>query len=296
MRTRLWLRAAILAAMLSCAHAGADDTGVSSTAVLRAKFGDLAPQFENNAFRRPLVLESSETGGSLKGSVYALPNHPYATFADAMKDPRHWCDILILHLNTKYCRAVPALPGTVLQVGIGRKSDQTPEQSHRVDFAFRIVEANADHLAIVLDADKGPFGTRNCRILLEAVPGRDGRTDMHLAYSYSYGAATRLGLMAYLGTTGSRKVGFTVTGQGGDGQPIYIDGLRGLVERNTMRYYLAIEAYLGALAVPPAAQLDRRLNDWYASAEKYPRQLHEIGQREYLEMKHREVERSRLPF
>ncbi len=68
----------------------------------------------------------------------------------------------------------------------------------------------------------------------------------------------------------------------------YIDGLRGIVERNTMRYYLAIEAYLGALSVPPSAQLDKRLNDWYAAVERYPRQLHEIGQQEYLEMKRRE--------
>jgi hypothetical protein len=52
-----------------------------------------------------------------------------------------------------------------------------------------------------------------------------------------------------------------------------------------MRYYLAIEAFLGSLSAPPQAQLEKRLRDWYAAAERYPRQLHEIGQAQYLEMK-----------
>ena len=84
-------------------------------------------------------------------------------------------------------------------------------------------------------------------------------------------------------------MGFTVTGTRNDGQVAYIDGLRGLIERNTMRYYLAIEAYFGALSVAPSAQLEKRLRDWYASAERYPRQLHEIAQQDYLEMKRRET-------
>jgi hypothetical protein len=82
-----------------------------------------------------------------------------------------------------------------------------------------------------------------------------------------------------------------VTGRRNSGQAIYIDGMRGLIERNTMRYYLAIEAYLGALSAPAAAQLDKRLNDWYAAVERYPLQLHEISLQEYLEMKRREYVR-----
>ncbi len=64
--------------------------------------------------------------------------------------------------------------------------------------------------------------------------------------------------------------------------------MRGLVERNTMRYYLAIEAYLGALSMPPAARLEKRLRDWFASIESYPRQLHEMDENQYLKMKRRE--------
>ncbi len=263
----------------------------TSTAVLRAKYADLAPQLAKNVFGRPLVLESAEAAGNSRGDVYAVLRHQYVSAQAALKDPANWCDILILHLNTKYCRAVAAGSGTVLEVNIGRKSDQPIEKSYRVEFAYRVREASADHMVVTLDADKGPVGTRDYRILLEAVPTKDGQTFMHLAYSYAYGTAARLGLMAYLGTTGSKKVGFTVTGRANNGQPVYIDGLRGLIERNTMRYYLAIEAYLGALSLPRPAQLDKRLKDWYAAAERYPLQLHEIGQQEYLEMKRREYRR-----
>ena len=80
-------------------------------------------------------------------------------------------------------------------------------------------------------------------------------------------------------------------GRDNDGQIKYIAGLRGLVERNTMRYYLAIEAYLGALSAVPAARLEKRLTDWYAAVERFPRQLHEIGLQDYLEMKRREYQR-----
>jgi hypothetical protein len=61
------------------------------------------------------------------------------------------------------------------------------------------------------------------------------------------------------------------------------------VERNTMRYYLAIEAYLGALSAPPAAQLEQRLQDWFDATERFSRQLHELEKDEYLTMKRKEV-------
>ena len=76
-----------------------------------------------------------------------------------------------------------------------------------------------------------------------------------------------------------------------NGQPIYVGSMRGAVERNTMRYYLAIEAYLGALSAPPQEQLEKRLRDWYAGSERYPVQLHELERDQYLAMKRKEVRR-----
>lgn len=42
-------------------------------------------------------------------------------------------------------------------------------------------------------------------------------------------------------TVGSDKIGFAVIGHEPDGTPLYIGGTRGVVERNTMRYYLALK-------------------------------------------------------
>ena len=95
----------------------------------------------------------------------------------------------------------------------------------------------------------------------------------------------------YLATLGRNKVGFTITGQAHDGKPVHMGNVRGVVERNTMRYYLAVEAYLGALGLPPAEQSERRMRDWYASIERYPVQLHELERNQYLEMKRKEIQR-----
>ena len=58
-----------------------------------------------------------------------------------------------------------------------------------------------------------------------------------------------------------------------------------------MRYYLAIESFLGALSVKGPAQFEKRINDWFAAVERYPRQLHEMEQAEYLDMKRKEYRR-----
>jgi hypothetical protein len=264
--------------------------------VLLAKYTELSGKLEDNPFRKPLYLDSSEDSGQVNGNLYALIQEPFPAVQSALKEPAHWCDILILHLNTKYCRASAEGAWTVLKVNIGRKAEQPIAQSYRMEFSYRVITATPDHLAVVLNAAKGPFATRNYSILLEAVPLKGGQTFIHFAYSYTYGAAAKLALHAYLATAGSKKVGFTVTGKLDDGQAEYIDGLRGMIERNTMRYYLAIEAYLGALSVPPAAQLEKRLRDWYAAVERYPRQLHEIEKNDYLEMKRREYMRQQSEY
>lgn len=285
-------RLAIL--LLACAGAcivGVDSARATPVTVLLAKYTELSATLEHNAFQKPLYLDSSENSGEVKGDLYALIQEPFPIVQSALKEPAHWCDILILHLNTKYCRASVAGAWSVLKVNIGRKAEQPIAQSFRVEFTYRAIAVSPDHLAVVMDAARGPFGTRNYFILLEAIPLNSGKTFVHLAYSYAYGTAAKLAMHAYLGTAGSKKVGFTVTGQRSDGQVDYIDGLRGLVERNTMRYFLAIEAYLGALPAPPSAQLEKRMRDWYAAVERYPRQLHEIELNDYLEMKRREYAR-----
>lgn len=288
----VWASALFLAIALLCTGARSADAGdpdATTAAALRAKFAGLQNRLSHNQFRRPLHLESSEVPEGVTGDIYARVDYPFATVRAALDNPDDWCDVLILHLNTKYCRAAPGSQGTVLNLGIGRKFDEPLEDAYRVDFAYRVAAESANFLQVGLNADAGPFATHDYRIALEAVPLDSERTFIHFSYSFSYGLAGRLAMQAYLATIGRSKVGFAVTGTGSDGKPLHIGGIRGLVERNTMRYYLAIEAFLGAVSAPPQARLDRRLRGWYAATERYPRQLHEMERGAYLDMKHKEV-------
>lgn len=288
------LRAAVCALLiLGTAAANAEEaaTNPGSAATLRAKYAALKDELAQNPFNRPLHMTSVEGPDSVAGEIYALVNQPFATADAALNKPTQWCDILILHLNTKYCRPATDGPATILHVKIGKKYDQPINDAYRVDFVYRVTAETANFLQVKLNADEGPIGTRNYRIVLEATPVEGGRTFIRLSYSYSFGAVGRLAMQAYLGTIGRNKVGFTVDGKEADGQPRYIGGMRGVVERNTMRYYLAIEAFLGPFSAPPQARVEKSLRAWFAAIERYPRQLHDMEQGEYLAMKRKEYSR-----
>ena len=112
-----------------------------------------------------------------------------------------------------------------------------------------------------------------------------------MSYAYGYGFAGRVAMQTYLATIGSAEGRLHRARQEADGKPVYQAGVLGLLERNTMRYYLAIDAYLSAYSLPAAEQPERRIREWYASTERYAEQLHEMEQNEYLDMKRKEMRR-----
>lgn len=275
--------------------AGAPLPDRDPTAALRGRFASLADRLEHSTFQQRLLLESAESPHGLQGDVWAVVDYPVATVATMVTSTARWCDALILHLNVKYCR--PASHGTApaLSVAIGRKYDQPLNDAFRLDLDCRVVAAGADYVVVELASPKGPFGTTAYRITLESIALAPGRSFVHLRYSYQFGLEARLAMDAYLATSGSGKVGFTRIDVSGDARPRYIGGMRGVVERNTMRYFLAIDAYLATLAVPPAQRLELSLDRWYAATERYPRQLHEVDRATYLAMKHHEYQRQQTP-
>jgi hypothetical protein len=285
-----WLVLLVLAAA-GAAFAHSDTPDAGSAAALRAKYEALRDELAHNPFHQPLVLESKETEERLEGDLYGVVDHPFATVDAALKVAAHWCDVLMLHLNVKDCRTSAGGVPTSLTVYIGSKYDQPPEAAFRVEYAYRVAAEAPDYLRIALAADTGPFGTKDYRIRFEAIPLEREQTFIRLTYSYAYGTMAKMALQTYLATVGRSKVGFTVVGRQPGGEPVYVTGVRGVVERNAMRYYLAIVAYLDALSAPPNEQLDRRLREWFAFTEQHARQLHELGQREYLDMKRREYRR-----
>ena len=279
----------VLCAATGLAHAGALNDG--SAALLSARYSTLRQALSNTEFGRPIRMESSEANGSVTGDVYAVLDFPFAAASAALSPPANWCDILLLHFNIKYCRPTWKGDANVLDVAIGRKYDQPLSRAYRVNFVYGVETRTADFLHVRLSSSTGPLNTRNYRIVLQAVSLGGERTFIHLSYAYDYGTFGKLAMKAYLGTIGRKKVGFSEDGSETDGQVRYIRGMRGAVERNAMRYFLAIEAFLGSLTVPQHERWERRLVDWFEAVERYPLQLHEMNRDEYLEMKRNEIMR-----
>lgn len=261
---------------------------------LRYKYAELGEQLRNNQFHRALYLDSTQSSNDLKGEIYAVVEYPFATVNGALNNPAHWCDVLILHINIKYCHAYSHKYGTVLTVNIGRKYYQLLKDAYRLEFNYRGVITTPEYFALELNAENGPLSTHDYRIWIEATSLKDGRTFLHVTYAYAFGLTGHLAMQGYLATIGSDKVGFTVIGKKPNGQPAYIQGVRGVVERNTMRYYLAIDAYFSSLNTPPKDQLEKRLQQWYNSTDQYARQLHEVERNDYLAMKRREYQRQQV--
>jgi hypothetical protein len=134
------------------------------------------------------------------------------------------------------------------------------------------------------------LSTRDYKIVFEASPAEDGRTFIHLSYAYGFGIVGQLAMKTYLNTVARNKVGFSVVPDA-RGSATPVGGMRGAVERNTMRYYLAIEAFLGALTAPPEVRMENAFREWFAATESYSRQLHEIPEQDYLAMKRKEYSR-----
>lgn len=260
-------------------------------AQLNARHAALADKLARNQYGRPLYLESSESQRDVEGEVYAVFDYPFAAFGSALRDAPDWCEVLMLHVNTKHCRAVEEDGRTVLAMGLGAKGEH---DTHRMELEYRPTRAAPDYFALQLSAQTGPLATSNYRIVIEAIPMDGGRTFIHLTYAYSYGLPGRLAMQAYLATSGRGKVGFTVVGRSAEGETEYIGGVRGAVERNVMRYYLAIDAYLQALREPAEQRLEKRLNAWFSATERYPRQLREVSRAEYLQAKRSEYQRQAL--
>lgn len=276
-------------ALMEGAHAAQPDE--AGALVLRAKYLELAPQLQTNPYKRPLVIVSSDTGNVVRGEVFAAMDFPFDRVRAGLSDPNQWCDFMILHINTKYCRTTVGPKGPLLQLRVGKKTPQQLADASLLEFNYRTDTPGDDYLQIQLQADAGPMGTSAYRIGLEAIALPHAGTFLHLTYAYSIGVVGRLTMQTYLATTAKDKVGFTVVRTMATAGPVYVGGLRGAVERNAMRYYLAIQAYLASTSVPVASRSEARLTRWFAAVEQYPRQLHEMDLAEYLDIKHAEIAR-----
>jgi len=290
-RPTRFLAAALTGACLALSGAAAAVIATSpgadaGAAALRAKFESMRGDLDAAHFGRPLALVSQDGDHVLQGDIYALVEQPFGIVRASLHDAPQWCQVMVLPFNTKKCTASGAGDPASLSLYIAKRKDAAPDESYRVDFAYHVEALDRDFLRVALKAGAGPLGTHDYRILLEATPADAGHTIIHLAYSYGYGALGQLAMQAYLATAGASKVGFTTVEEGG--RPRLVGGMRGVMERNTMRYFLAIESYLQSLGTQAEGRTERRFETWFDATERFARQLHEMSREQYLSMKRRE--------
>lgn len=256
---------------------------------LRESYAAQRELLERNAFQAPINLTAQVTEDLAQGEVYAVMATPFDTLRAVLTKPDDWCRMIILHVNVKTC-TYSAGTDTQLRLYVGHKEYEAPDQAYELQYRFRVTKSTPEELTVTLSAPEGPLGTRNYRMELEAVPLDAGRSFLHFSYTYNYNWLSRTALDVYLATLGRDKVGFSVTGRDENEQPIYIRGIQGIIERNSMRYFLAIQATLDSATTSAKDNMETRFRRWYELIQRYPRQLVEFTREEYLERKRLEYE------
>jgi hypothetical protein len=276
--------AATIVAWAGCVSGVLADTPGDPSAGLRARYAALSRELENSPIQRGLYLESTDSSRAPRGDAYAVIDYPFATVAAAFAKPENWCESLILHLNVQYCRADTSDEGPQLSAAVGRKFNQPLEDTHRINFVYKVAQSSANYTRVELSSREGPLGTGNYLIAMELTALDDGRSFMHMQYSYTQGLMARCATSVYFSTRGRDKVGFTWI-HDEDEPPRLVRGIRGALERNTMRYYLAFDAYLHSLGSPAPQRFEQSIERWFADTERFARQLREVKHDDYITMK-----------
>jgi hypothetical protein len=286
--------AVLVAAWAACmpgAHAG--QTPPDPGAALRERYVALAQVLALSPIQPGLHVESVESSRAPRGDAYAVIHHPFATVAAAFTKPASWCESLILHLNVQYCRASVSGEHALLSAAVGKKTNQPLDDTHRINFNYQVVASGTDFMRVELAAKAGPLGTGNYLIALELIALENQRAFMHIQYSYTQGYLARVATRVYFATRGRDKVGFTMIDDG-DNAPHLVRGIRGALERNTMRYYLAFDAALHTLARPAPERFEARIERWFADTERFARQLREVTHDDYIAMKRGQYARQQI--
>ncbi|MDH3669551.1 MAG: hypothetical protein OES46_00095 [Gammaproteobacteria bacterium] len=212
-----------------------------------------------------------------------------AELATILGEPAAWCGFMPLHLNVKACVSVAnGSDRREITLYLGRKHYQPPKKAKPLTLHFNSKHTQ-DLLSVNLYSKKGPYGTFHYHIDLYAIPTTGG-VYSELRVSQRFGkVARRLGKL-YLATLGRHKEGFTVSRYDRDGEPQYVRGIQGVVERNVVRYLLAIRVFLESQTLTGKEAFERRAELWFDETEAYKRQLHELPREEYLDNVRREYD------
>ena len=288
MRTLARLFLLYLCTLLAAQAQGAD------LGEMQNLYRSLQPRLAQSPFQRELALDSTEASERLSGDIYATLDAPLANLELVNRSPLRWCEILLLLSNTKSCVVGRQDEAPSLQMRMGTKGPQALATTTPMNFRFETSAPQATVLETHLSSNSGPMGTKDGKLRVQAIAVGPNKSFIHLHYSYSSSLAGRLATGVYLQTLGRGKVGFSKE-QAEASRPAdahWVGGVRGIIERNTMRYFMGLSCALQfAGTEAPTQRFAQMAPCWYDDTERYPQQLHEMGRSEYLEMKRAEYAR-----
>jgi len=269
---------------------------------LQAQYRSLESSLQSNQFHAPIYVGSQYKEQSASGEVYAVLNYEFNQITANLKSSSNWCDLFLLHVNVKGCVIDNAgennkpkqqtQAGDLVTVYVGREYYQPVDDAYSMQYEFTAPWQQQDYFEIQMVAKDGPVGTSDYVLTFEAIPLTQLSTFMHLKYAYRYGVLAKIMLNGYLATLGRHKVGFTVKEYDEQHHPVYIKGIEGIVERNSMRYFLAIQAYLDT-AKHADTDWKSRILHWYYLAKPFRTQLIEYDDEKYLKSKMKQFD---IPF
>jgi hypothetical protein len=244
---------------------------------------------QRTPFGVPIRMYSEERSDEVHAEVQAILENPFEAVKAALASPAAWCEFVPLNVTIKACVFRSQPHETPLTFYVGPKRYQAPEDALSQPYRFTVQARGPGVLSVSLSAESGLYGTTAHRMELEAA-SVEGKTVIALNTSYVQSAASKLATAIYLSTVGRNKVGFSREDAQPGARGDYVKGMRGMVERNVMRYYLALEALLDTQAISAPHRFEARLNMAYELMERYPLQLHDLEKAEYLDTKRRERE------
>lgn len=246
------------------------------------------PILDDSSQENPFYLQVEFEKYRQTGEAAMYFKQSLSELAESLSDIRNWCDVLILHLNTKACTYHLNKSGEkTLTMYLGRKFYQDPDDAFVMSYHFH-TERQDNYFSALITAKKGPLGTSDYRIQLEA-KDIEGKTFGRFLVSQKHSWISSKAAKLYVATTGRDKKGISVVGHDDAGHPIYSDGERGIAERNLLRYYFAFTAFFGTRNNSEENHFMERMNNWYDQTERY-QQLYEVDRKQYIADKKKELQ------
>ena len=253
------------------------------------KYHKIEKELKKSSSAIPFYLESSMSQNGSHVDIYGTIKYPFDIVKNGLQLPTNWCDIVLLHTEVRACTYKKVNDTWLLTLYNVKKFQDPLGDAYQMKFEYRITQ-QLGFFAISLSAPEGPFSTKDHQIGLEVLPLDEGRTFIHLRYSLRYSPLGYFLMKSYYSIFGGGRIGFSVIGKDRDGNPVYVGGLRGAIESDVLRYYLAILAYMDTLKIPIEQRFEKRISQWYDLTTRYKRQLFKMEKEEYLTYKRQDQE------